>query len=148
MMEQFANVETLHVQPAVVRKGYLPERVVLTAADPIPVKLSKVREVQFDDCVAMCEGVAPCKRGAAVAVSKGHLDRRHGRSVEHAARRGRQVLIGRRREPDDGAMGRRTCGVGPALHVGVALVYWCFDGHPYGLRSENSDDHVYCRSAV
>ncbi|MFP3534449.1 transposase, partial [Burkholderia sp. SIMBA_042] len=42
--ERFENVKTLHGQRAVVRNGYLPEREVLTAAGPIPVKVPKVRD--------------------------------------------------------------------------------------------------------
>jgi len=44
LLEQFENVKTLHGQRAVVRNGYLPEREVLTAAGPIPVKVPKVRD--------------------------------------------------------------------------------------------------------
>ena len=44
LLERFENVKTLHGQRAVVRNGYLPEREVLTAAGPIPVKVPKVRD--------------------------------------------------------------------------------------------------------
>jgi hypothetical protein len=44
LLERFTNVKTLQGQRAVVRNGYLPEREVLTAAGPIPVKVPKVRD--------------------------------------------------------------------------------------------------------
>jgi Transposase, Mutator family len=44
LLERFANVKTMHGQRAVVRNGYLPEREVLTAAGPIPVKVPKVSD--------------------------------------------------------------------------------------------------------
>ena len=44
LLERFANVKTMHGKRAVVRNGYLPEREVLTAAGPIPVKVPKVRD--------------------------------------------------------------------------------------------------------
>ena len=94
LMERFANVKTLQGQRAVVRNGYLPEREVLTAAGPIAVKVPKVRDrsgsgvkFQFDDRAAVREEVASRERSAALAVSEGNLDGRHGRSVECAAGR-------------------------------------------------------------
>ena len=94
LMERFANVKTLHGQRAVVRNGYLPEREVLTGAGPIAVKVPKVRDrsgsgvkFQFDDRAAVREEVASRERSAALAVSEGYLDGRHGRSVERAAGR-------------------------------------------------------------
>lgn len=44
LLSRFANVTTLHGQRAVVRNGYLPEREVLTAIGPVPVKVPKVRD--------------------------------------------------------------------------------------------------------
>ncbi|KAI3610296.1 Transposase, wcw_0483 family (plasmid) [Cupriavidus necator H850] len=44
LLEQFSNVKTLSGQRAVVRKGYLPEREVLTGVGPIAVKVPKVRD--------------------------------------------------------------------------------------------------------
>ncbi len=44
LLERFGNVRTLQGQRAVVRNGYLPEREVLTAAGPVPVKVPKVRD--------------------------------------------------------------------------------------------------------
>src|SRR6201995_5172721 len=44
LLERFTNVKTLHGQRAVVRNGYLPEREVLTAAGPVPVRVPKVRD--------------------------------------------------------------------------------------------------------
>jgi transposase-like protein len=44
LIERFTNVKTLHGQRAVVRNGYLPERKVLTAAGPVPVRVPKVRD--------------------------------------------------------------------------------------------------------
>ncbi|VVE85995.1 transposase [Pandoraea sputorum] len=43
LLERF-NVKTLHGQRAVVRNGDLPEREVLTAAGPVPVRVPKVRD--------------------------------------------------------------------------------------------------------
>lgn len=39
LLERYANVRTLSGRQAVVRNGYLPERDVLTAAGPVPVKV-------------------------------------------------------------------------------------------------------------
>ena len=44
LLEQYANVRTLSGRRAVVRNGYLPERDILTAAGPVPVKMPKVRD--------------------------------------------------------------------------------------------------------
>ncbi len=44
LMARYANVTTLSGRQAVVRNGYLPEREVLTAAGPVPVKVPKVRD--------------------------------------------------------------------------------------------------------
>lgn len=44
LMARYANVTTLTDRQAVVRNGYLPEREVLTAAGPVPVKVPKVRD--------------------------------------------------------------------------------------------------------
>lgn len=44
LLNSFANVTTLNGQRAVVRNGYLPEREVLTAIGPLPVKVPKVRD--------------------------------------------------------------------------------------------------------
>ena len=44
LLERFTNVKTLQGQRAVVRNGYLPEREVLTAAGPVPVRVPKVRD--------------------------------------------------------------------------------------------------------
>jgi transposase-like protein len=44
LLERFENVKPMHGQRAVVRNGYFPEREVLTAAGPIPVKVPKVRD--------------------------------------------------------------------------------------------------------
>lgn len=44
LLAQYSNVTTLAGKRAVVRNGYLPERDVLTAAGPVPVKVPKVRD--------------------------------------------------------------------------------------------------------
>lgn len=44
LMARYANVTTLSGRQAVVRNGYLPEREVLTAAGPVPIKVPKVRD--------------------------------------------------------------------------------------------------------
>jgi transposase-like protein len=44
LLAQYSNVTTLVGKRAVVRNGYLPERDVLTAAGPVPVKVPKVRD--------------------------------------------------------------------------------------------------------
>jgi hypothetical protein len=38
LLGQFSNVLTLDGKPAVVRNGYLPERPILTAVGPVPVR--------------------------------------------------------------------------------------------------------------
>lgn len=44
LLEQYGNVKTLDGRRAVVRNGYLPEREVVTAIGPVPVKVPKVRD--------------------------------------------------------------------------------------------------------
>lgn len=44
LLGQFSNVLTLDGKPAVVRNGYLPERPILTAVGPVPVKVPRVRD--------------------------------------------------------------------------------------------------------
>jgi len=44
LLGQFSNVLTLEGKPAIVRNGYLPERSILTAVGPVPVKVPKVRD--------------------------------------------------------------------------------------------------------
>jgi transposase-like protein len=44
LLGQYSNVLTLDGKPAVVRNGYLPERPILTAVGPIPVKVPRVRD--------------------------------------------------------------------------------------------------------
>lgn len=44
LLGQYSNVLTLDGKPAVVRNGYLPERPILTAVGPVPVKVPRVRD--------------------------------------------------------------------------------------------------------
>jgi putative transposase len=44
LLAQYANVKGLTGRQAVVRNGYLPERDIVTAAGPVPVKVPKVRD--------------------------------------------------------------------------------------------------------
>lgn len=44
LLGQYSNVLTLDGKPAVVRNGYLPERPLLTAVGPVPVKVPRVRD--------------------------------------------------------------------------------------------------------
>lgn len=44
LLEQYENVKTLGGKRAVVRNGYLPEREIVTAIGPVPVKVPKVRD--------------------------------------------------------------------------------------------------------
>lgn len=57
LLAQYANVKTLGGRQAVVRNGYLPERDIVTAAGPVPVRVPKVRDrsgtgVKFNSSVA------------------------------------------------------------------------------------------------
>ncbi|MDR8732346.1 hypothetical protein FEQ05_05140 [Burkholderia pseudomultivorans] len=45
MLEQYSNVKTMDGRRAVVRNGYLPEREIVTAVGPVPVKVPKVPTV-------------------------------------------------------------------------------------------------------
>ena len=85
LLATHANVVTLQGIRAVVRKGYLPERDVLTAAGSIALRVPKVagsrgvrRQVQLEHCAAVCTQIAPCIGGAALAVSERHIHGRHG----------------------------------------------------------------------
>jgi len=78
LLERFENVKTLHGQRAVVRNGYLPERAVLTAAGPIPVKVPKVRDrsgsgVKFNSSIVP-PYVRESPRVSALDVSSKHCD--------------------------------------------------------------------------
>ncbi len=44
MLEQYSNVEVIDGRRVVVRNGYLPEREIVTAVGPVPVKIPKVRD--------------------------------------------------------------------------------------------------------
>ncbi|AKC70761.1 IS256 family transposase [Pandoraea oxalativorans] len=44
MLEQYSNVRSIDGRRAVVRNGYLPEREVVTAIGPVPVRVPKVRD--------------------------------------------------------------------------------------------------------
>jgi putative transposase len=44
MLEQYSNVKTIDGRRAVVRNGCLPEREIVTAVGPVPVKMTKIRD--------------------------------------------------------------------------------------------------------
>ncbi|MBU2837802.1 IS256 family transposase, partial [Acidithiobacillus thiooxidans] len=44
LLEEFATVRMVDGRQAVVRNGHLPEREILTALGPVPVKVPKVRD--------------------------------------------------------------------------------------------------------
>ena len=44
MPEQYSNVKTIDGRRGVVRNGYLPEREIVTAVGPVPVRVPKVRD--------------------------------------------------------------------------------------------------------
>jgi putative transposase len=83
LLERFENVKTLHGQRAVVRNGYLPEREVLTAAGPIPVKVPKVRDrsgsgVKFNSSIVPPYVRKSPRVSAALGVVNLPSVRRHG----------------------------------------------------------------------
>ena len=56
LLDQYNNVTDLGGRKLVVRNGYLPERKVLTALGPVPVRVPKVRDrsgsgVKFNSAV-------------------------------------------------------------------------------------------------
>ncbi|WP_420313681.1 transposase, partial [Acidithiobacillus thiooxidans] len=44
LLEEFATVRMVDGRQAVVRNGHLPEREIMTALGPVPVKVPKVRD--------------------------------------------------------------------------------------------------------
>jgi putative transposase len=146
LMERFANVKTLHGQRAVVRNGYLPEREVLTAAGPIPVKVPKVRDrsgtgVKFNSSIVppyvrksprvsaalpwlYLKGISTGDMGEALRVLLG--DDAKGLSANVVSRLKAQWA------EEHVAWSKRDLSKS-------RYVYWWVDGIHTGLRSENSD---------
>jgi hypothetical protein len=128
LLNHYANVTTLHGQRAVVRNGYLPEREVLTAIGPVPVKLPKVRDrsgqgVKFNSAIVPPYVRRSAKLSAALPwlYLKGISSGDHERGTLGPGGRGGQRLVGERGEPATRAMGRGTCRVEPALLERQAL---------------------------
>jgi putative transposase len=146
LLERFANVKTMHGQRAVVRNGYLPEREVLTAAGPIPVKVPKVRDrsgsgVKFNSSI-----VPPYVRKSprvSAALPWLYLKGISTGDMSEALR----VLLGEDARGLSANVVSRLKAQWAEEHVAWSrrdlsesrYVYWWVDGIHTGLRSENSD---------
>lgn len=146
LLERFTNVKTLHGQRAVVRNGYLPEREVLTAAGPVPVRVPKVRDrsgsgVKFNSSIVppyvrksprvsaalpwlYLKGISTGDMGEALRVLLGEDAK--GLSANVVSRLKAQWA------DEHAAWSRRDLSKS-------YYVYWWVDGIHTGLRSENSD---------
>jgi hypothetical protein len=115
MLEQYSNVKTMDGRRAVVRNGYLPEREIVTAVGPVPVKVPKVRDrsgagIKFNSSIVatLRTQVAARVIVAAVAVPAWRVHRRHGRRAVRIAWRTGQGAVSGRCEPSEGRVGRRV----------------------------------------
>jgi putative transposase len=146
LLERYENVKTLHGQRAVVRNGYLPEREVLTAAGPIPVKVPKVRDrsgpgVKFNSSI-----VPPYVRKSprvSAALPWLYMKGISTGDMSEAL----SVLLGEDAKGLSANVVSRLKAQWADEHANWSrrdlsesrYVYWWVDGIHTGLRSENSD---------
>src|ERR1700754_4143273 len=146
MLEQYSNVETIDGRRAVVRNGYLPEREIVTAVGPVPVKVPKVRDrsgsgIKFNSSVVppyvrksprvssslpwlYLKGISTGDMSEALSVLLG--DDAKGLSANVVSRLKAQWA------DEHASWSRRDLSKS-------RYVYWWVDGIHTGLRSENSD---------
>jgi putative transposase len=146
LLEQYGNVKTLDGRRAVVRNGYLPEREVVTAIGPVPVKVPKVRDrsgsgVKFNSNIVppyirksprvsaalpwlYLRGVSTGNMSEALSVLLGEQAKGLSPNVVSRlkAQWAEEHLLWNRRDLSD-----------------ARWVYWWADGIHTGLRSDDSD---------
>ncbi|VVE84545.1 IS256 family transposase [Pandoraea sputorum] len=146
MLEQYSNVRSIDGRRAVVRNGYLPEREVVTAIGPVPVRVPKVRDrsgsgIRFNSAV-----VPPYVRKSA----------RVSAALPWLYLRG--ILTGDMSEAMGIMLGGQLSGLSPNVvsrlkaqwadehaqwnqrELSLARwVYWWADGIHTGVRSDDSD---------
>jgi len=147
LLGRFSNVTTLHGQRAVVRNGYLPEREILTAVGPVPVKVPKVRDrsgqgIKFNSSI-----VPPyVRRSARVSAALPWLYLK-GVSTGDMSE-ALSVLLGDQAKGLSPNVVSRLKAQWAAEHVEwnrrdlstKRYVYWWVDGIHAGLRAEESSD--------
>ncbi len=145
LLEQYGNVKTLDGRRAVVRNGYLPEREVVTAIGPVPVKVPKVRD-RSGSGVKFNSNIVPPYIRKSPRVS----------ALPWLYLRG--VSTGNMSEALSVLLGEQAKGLSPNVvsrlkaqwaeeHLlwnrrdlsGTRWVYWWADGIHTGLRSDDSD---------
>lgn len=147
LLSHYANVTTLHGQRAVVRNGYLPEREVLTAIGPVPVKLPKVRDrsgqgVKFNSAIVPPYVRRSAKLSAALpwlylkGISSGDMSEALSVLVGEEAKGLSANVVSRLKAQwaeEHAAWNRRSLS-------GKRYLYWWVDGIHTGLRAEESSD--------
>jgi transposase-like protein len=147
LLAQYENVKTLSGQRAVVRNGYLPEREVLTAVGPVPVRVPKVRDragagVKFNSALVPPYVRRSARISAALpwlylkGISTGDMSEALQVLVGEDAKGLSPNVIGRLKAQwahEHAAWNRRDLGA-------AEYVYWWVDGIHTGLRAEAATD--------
>ncbi len=149
LLDEFASVSLIDGRRAVVRNGYLPARAILTTVGPVEVQVPKVRDrsgsgvkVQLGAGPAVRAPQRPGRRGAAVALPQGDLQRGPRGGTGGAGGRGGQGALPGRAGASEGAVERGVPGLDTAQPGGQEHAYWWVDGIYTPLRQ--SDDPKLC----
>jgi putative transposase len=146
LLEQYGNVKTLDGRRAVVRNGYLPEREVVTAIGPVPVKVPKVRD-RSGSGVKFNSNIVPpyIRKSSRVSAALPWLYLR-GVSTGDMSE-ALSVLLGEQAKGLSPNVVSRLKAQWAEEHLlwnrrdlsGARWVYWWADGIHTGLRSDDSD---------
>ncbi|OYR25101.1 IS256 family transposase [Brucella grignonensis] len=146
LLEQYGNVKTLDGRRAVVRNGYLPEREVVTAIGPVPVKVPKVRD-RSGSGVKFNSNIVPpyIRKSPRVSAALPWLYLR-GVSTGNMSE-ALSVLLGEQAKGLSPNVVSRLKAQWAEEHLlwnrrdlsGTRWVYWWADGIHTGLRSDDSD---------
>jgi putative transposase len=146
LLEQYGNVKTLEGRRAVVRNGYLPERKVVTAIGPVPVKVPKVRD-RSGSGVKFNSNIVPpyIRKSSRVSAALPWLYLR-GVSTGDMSE-ALSVLLGEQAKGLSPNVVSRLKAQWAEEHLlwnrrdlsGARWVYWWADGIHTGLRSDDSD---------
>jgi putative transposase len=146
LLEQYGNVKTLEGRRAVVRNGYLPERKVVTAIGPVPVKVPKVRD-RSGSGVKFNSNIVPpyIRKSSRVSAVLPWLYLR-GVSTGDMSE-ALSVLLGEQAKGLSPNVVSRLKAQWAEEHLlwnrrdlsGARWVYWWADGIHTGLRSDDSD---------
>jgi putative transposase len=146
LLEQYGNVKTFDGRRAVVRNGYLPEREVVTAIGPVPVKVPKVRD-RSGSGVKFNSNIVPpyIRKSSRVSAALPWLYLR-GVSTGDMSE-ALSVLLGEQAKGLSPNVVSRLKAQWAEEHLlwnrrdlsGARWVYWWADGIHTGLRSDDSD---------